>query len=243
MKTVAIVQARMGSSRLPGKVMMNLKGRSVLSHVLDRVKAIPSVDEVIVATTNNIQDQVLCDEALRYGCSFFCGSEDDVLERYYLAATHANADRIVRVTSDCPLLDPQIAENVIKLNDSTHADYTSNTLVRSFPRGLDVEVFSYNALKQSYEMANQLAQREHVTPYIYQHPEHFKLTSYSLNSDQSIHRWTLDTPEDWILIEKIYDELFQNNAIFLWEEALDLVTKNPSLFNINTHIEQKKIYQ
>jgi spore coat polysaccharide biosynthesis protein SpsF len=241
MKVVAIVQARMNSSRLPGKVMLNLNGRTVLSHVLERVKAIPSVDEVIVATTTGKQDRVLCDEALRSGCSYYCGSEDDVLERYYQAATIAEADIVVRITSDCPLLDPEISDNVIKYHLNSGSDYTSNTKVRSYPRGLDVEVFAYRALKQAFELTKEAAQREHVTPYIYGHPELFTIGSYSQDIDYSSYRWTLDTPEDWILIEAIYKELYQAGSLFPFEKIIAFLGDNPALLKINSHIEQKKI--
>jgi spore coat polysaccharide biosynthesis protein SpsF len=231
----------MGSSRLPGKVMRTLIDRSVLAHVIARVKAIPSVDEVIVATTELEQDQMICDEATLHGCIAFRGSEEDVLARYYFAALNVQADLIMRVTSDCPLLDPEIAETIIQLYHQQHADYASNTQERTFPRGLDTEVFSFRVLKEAFEESFLPHYREHVTPFLYMQPVRYRLSSLSSAIDYSQYRWTLDTPEDWLLITEIYKRLYKPDHLIPWAEVAALMEAYPHLKDINAHIEQKKL--
>jgi spore coat polysaccharide biosynthesis protein SpsF len=241
MRTVAIVQARMGSSRLPGKVMKLLANRSVLAHTLERVKAIPNIDTVIVATTTLAQDEVIVREAKRCGCEVFCGSEDDVLSRYYGAAIAGKADIVVRVTSDCPVFDPVVAKKVVEIFHAEKADYASNTLERSFPRGLDVEVFTMAALSAAFHEAVLPEQREHVTPFLYGKSERFQLVVYRAEQDYSRYRWTLDTEEDWALIQEIYSRLYHKDELFDWSQVLKLMQECPELTELNAHIEQKKL--
>ncbi|WP_337033160.1 glycosyltransferase family protein [Paenibacillus illinoisensis] len=238
MKTVAIIQARMGSSRLPGKVMKILKDRSVLGHVITRCLAIPSVDQVIVATSQMEEDSIICEEAERYGVASYRGSEKDVLNRYYEAAKRFDADHIVRITSDCPLLDPAISDKVIQHFIKSDYDYSSSSLSATFPRGLDTEVFTFEALRKCQLEATLEYEHEHVTPYIYQHPELFKVHKYANSCDESKYRLTLDTPEDWRLISLIY-ELLYNGDIFYWEDILQLLSEKPDLEAINANIKQK----
>ncbi|MBD2464243.1 glycosyltransferase family protein [Oscillatoria sp. FACHB-1407] len=246
MKTAAIIQARMGSTRLPGKVMKLLCGKTVLSHVITRVKACPLVDEVIVATTTQSADDAIAQEAEKAGVSCFRGSENDVLERYYLAAQKYNADVVVRVTSDCPLLDPEVLENLLDyfsmMDDAgLSIDYLSNTLERSYPIGLDAEVFTFNTLEIAYHNADQPYEREHVTPYIYQHPQIFALHNQHYDEDLSHYRWTLDTPEDLEFIEAVYQALYQPDRLFMMDDILELLKAKPHLTQINAHIQQKKL--
>ncbi len=237
MKTVAIVQARAGSTRLPRKVLKTLSDRTVLGHVLERCQAISSVDQVIVATTTLPEDEVICLEAERNGIAFHRGSSEDVLSRYYGAAVAAQADIVVRITSDCPLLDPEVSNGAIL--DFLNGDYDYSTST-GFPRGLDTEIFTFQSLERAFHAAELDYEHEHVTPYLYGHPELFKLHKYVSSRDHSEYRLTLDTEEDWTLISKIYERLY-NGQIFGLSEVLDLLEKEPGLAEINQHIRQKKL--
>ncbi|MDT9720516.1 glycosyltransferase family protein [Paenibacillus sp. ClWae2A] len=238
MNTIAIIQARMGSNRLPGKVMKILGDRSVLGHVIKRCLAIPSVNQVVVATSNLEEDTIICQEAERYGVSYYRGSQENVLSRYYEAAKENGAENIVRITSDCPLLDPNISESVISHFLDNNFDYSSSGLSGTFPRGLDTEVFTFYALERCYLEATIEYEHEHVTPYIYQHPEFFNFYKYYNSEDDSRYRLTLDTPEDWKLIQLIYKELYKGE-IFYWEEIRQLLKNRPELMMINEGVKQK----
>ena len=172
MKIGAIIQARMGSTRLPEKVMKNLQGKTVLEHVIERVKQSKLIDEIIIATTTHERDAVIEAEALRCGVKSFRGSEDDVLSRYYYAAKENNIDVVVRITSDCPLIDPEIIDNIVIFYENNNYDIVTNAgsdvANRTYPRGLDVEIFSFDILENAYNNASEKYQREHVTPYIYE---------------------------------------------------------------------------
>jgi len=237
MKTVIIVQARMGSTRLPEKVLKMLSDRTVIGHVLERCKAISAVDQIIVATTYLQEDEAICLEAERNGVVFHRGSSDDVLSRYYSAAVAAQADVVVRITSDCPLLDPEVSNDAIL--DFLNGDYDYSTST-GFPRGLDTEIFTFQSLEQAFHAAKLDYEHEHVTPYLYGHPELFKLHKYASPRDHSEYRLTLDTEEDWMLISKIYERLY-NGQIFGLSEVLDLLEREPDLAEINQHIRQKKL--
>jgi spore coat polysaccharide biosynthesis protein SpsF len=246
MKIVAIIQARMGSTRLPGKVMKQLCDRTVLAHVIFRVRACPLVDEVVVATTTSPTDDVIVAEAEKWGAKWFQGSEEDVLGRYYGAAKEYNADLVVRVTSDCPLFDPEVLCQMLEyfateLPQGLEMDYLSNTLNRSYPRGLDAEIFTFETLEKVFNKARLPYEREHVTPYIYEHPEQFSLHNQTWDEDLSAYRWTLDTPEDWQLISAIYSALYEEGNIFTTEQVLALLKQRPELELINWQVKQKEI--
>lgn len=240
MKVVTVIQARMGSTRLPGKVMLQLEGKTVLAHVVERCKAISLSSEIVVATTTKAQDNIINIEADKLGVLCHRGSEDDVLSRYYEAAVSRNADVIVRVTSDCPLLDPDISNLTIeKFLSIAGMDYCDNVTERTFPRGLDTEVISFSALERAYNEAQREDEREHVCHYIYEHPEWFKLTTFSGEDNLSNYRWTLDTEEDWKLIQEIYRQLYIPGEVFSWKECIKLMERNPHLIKINANVEQK----
>jgi spore coat polysaccharide biosynthesis protein SpsF len=246
MKIVAIIQARMGSTRLPGKVMKQLCGKTVLAYVIQRVQACPLVDEVVVATTTSPGDDMIVAETEKYGAKWFRGSEEDVLERYYLAAKEYNADVVVRVTSDCPLFDSEVLTQMVDYFKFESAqgltiDYLSNTLNRSYPRGLDAEVFTFAALEQAFQEAHFAYEREHVTPYLYEHPELFALHNQTADEDLSAYRWTLDTLEDWKLIEQIYEILYRDGRLFTTDEVVALLDEKPEWVKINAHVKQKQL--
>lgn len=240
MTTVAIIQARMGSTRLPGKIMHDLAGAPVLVRCVERARRATTLDRVVVATTEEPADNAvvaLCDER-SYPCTR--GSQDDVLDRYYRAAQHHNADIVVRITSDCPLIEPEIIDRVIQAFHTNPCDYASNILpLRTYPRGLDLEVFSFDALSRAWHEDHNPAWREHVTPYLYRHPERFKLHAISNDADYSHMRWTVDTPEDLLFVQKIY-AAFNGRDNFSWCDVLRVLEQHPEWLEINRHIQQKQ---
>ena len=248
MSTVAVIQARMGSTRLPGKIMRPIRGATVLGHVLTRVRACPQLDAVVVATTTNPADDQVAAESRAHGARVFRGSELDVLDRYYHAAKENQAAAVVRITSDCPLFDPHLLTRMIDEFHSLGAtgrkvDYLSNTLQRTFPRGLDVEIFTFAALERAHREAAQPHEREHVTPYIHQHPELFCLRNFAGPEDLSHHRWTLDTEDDLRFVEAVYAALHREGELFSTEDVLRLLAERPDLALLNAHVEQKKLGQ
>ena len=241
LKVVAIIQARMGSTRLPGKVLLDLAGASVLSRVLERVRRTDSIDEVVVATTDRPSDDIIVQECLRYQIPVFRGQEEDVLDRYYRAAVSAKADVVVRITSDCPLIDPEVTGKTVQAFMAEHPDYASNCLVRTYPRGLDTEVMTLRTLERAWREATQPYERAHVTPYIYENPGEFKLLSVTGEADWSGHRWTVDTPEDLELVRSVYARLNHRNQ-FLWRDVLDLLQREPELAELNRTVAQKALH-
>jgi spore coat polysaccharide biosynthesis protein SpsF len=246
MKTVAIIQARMGATRLPGKVLRALCGYPVLGHVIRRVKAASRLDAVVVATTVAPADDVVAAECPHWGAACFRGSEQDVLSRYHGAAQMAGAEAIVRITADCPLYDPTLLDRMLAdfaQPDAAGAipDCMSNVIERSFPRGLDTEIVTFAALDRTHREAAQPYEREHVIPYIYQHQNLFRVRSYKEKPNLSGHRWTLDTPEDWQFIEAVYQELHREGQLFTTGDVLNLLKKRPELAKLNAHVEQKKL--
>lgn len=236
MKTVVIIQARMGSTRLPGKVLKKVIGKTVLEHVIDRVIKSKEVDEIVIATTDRLEDEAIVKEAIRLGVKFYRGSEDDVLGRYYNAAKENNAAIVIRITSDCPLIDPIIMDNMIKVYKSNSCDYISNTISRTYPRGLDCEVFSFQVLEQAFNNTTENYQREHVTPYIYENKQLFDIKQYLDEEDNSDLRCTLDTQEDYEVITKTL-ELVQTN--YTYSDLLHVLRSNPDIIEINSKIVQK----
>jgi len=241
LKVIAIVQARMGSTRLPGKVLKKIKDKFVLDYVIDRLRMCKNLDDIILATTTNKRDDKLEQYAIDKEIKYYRGNEEDVLSRYYYAAREFNVDVIVRITSDCPLIDPKIVDEVIKKHIETKADYTSNIIKRTFPRGLDVEVFNYNVLKNAFNNAKKKYQREHVTPYIGEKSDKFKLQNIEAKGKlrRPDIRITLDTEEDLKLISKIIN-LF-NTINFKTKDIIDFLDKNPDLLKINENVKQKNI--
>lgn len=235
---VAIVQARMGSTRLPGKVLLPLAGRPMLAHVCERVQRAGKVQTVLVATSTAPADDAIEQFCRMGGWGCFRGDELDVLDRFHGAAQMAGAKVIVRITADCPLIDPGVIDRAVAEFESSDADYAANTIpIRTFPRGLDVEVFRFTALARAWREAIDPPSREHVTASIYRRPREFRIHGMPHAEDESHHRWTVDTPVDYALMERIYRH-FDSNA-FTWQEALALVELHPEWREINRHIEQK----
>jgi spore coat polysaccharide biosynthesis protein SpsF len=243
MRVVAIIQARMNSSRLPGKVLQPVLGKPLLEYEIERLQRITNIDELVVATTVDPRDNLIVELCERLKIPYFRGSENDVLERYYGAATKYNADVLVRVTADCPLIDPRVCEETIRffLDNYPKYDYVSNVIDRTFPRGFDTEVFSFQALCEAHHEALSIADREHVTVFLYRQPERYHIGSFINREDQSQHRWTVDTPEDLELITKIIQGLYPIKFDFGLADILNLLNNHPEWKLINAHIEQKKI--
>ncbi|HEY5482448.1 MAG TPA: glycosyltransferase family protein [Propionibacteriaceae bacterium] len=240
-RTVAIIQARTGSSRLPGKVLLALLGAPMLAHVVERTSRARLVDEVVVATTQLAADDAIAVLAKDAGWALVRGSETDLLDRYVAAArAHAADVVVVRITSDCPLIDPELVDDVVRVLATTGADYASNTLEpRTYPRGLDVEAITRAALELASAEDTNPTWREHATPYIYRHPERFRLARVASPEDTSGHRWCVDTLEDFELVHRIYDEL--GNDRFGWREALMVVRAHPEWADLNRDVIQKSV--
>lgn len=240
MRVVAIIQARMGSTRLPGKVLEQIGGQTMLACVVRRAGRASLITELIVATTEAAADQAIADECRRLGVPVFCGAELDVLDRYYRAASASQADIVVRITSDCPFIDPQLVDQVVaEFQRHNGPDYVSNTLPpRTFPRGLDVEAMSFAALERAWLEDGSPEWREHVTPYIYRNPEKFRLCAVTGETDYSDLRLTVDTKEDMALARGIYSYFGHDG--FSWREIIDALDRHPQWLEINRHIVQKK---
>jgi spore coat polysaccharide biosynthesis protein SpsF len=240
---VAIVQARMGSTRLPGKVMMDIVGKPMLWHVVNRLKYSKLLKEIIVATTTNKRDDIIETFCKQHNISCYRGSEEDVLDRYYQAAKLYKADPIVRITADCPLIDPKIVDEVISiyLNNIKKVDVVTNLLIRSYPRGLDTEVISFNSLERIWKEANKEYQREHVSVYIYENLKIFRTKNVKRDSDLSYLRFTVDECKDLEFVREIYKWLCKNNNLFFLDEILQLLQEKPYLVEINKEVLQKSI--
>jgi glutamate-1-semialdehyde 2,1-aminomutase/spore coat polysaccharide biosynthesis protein SpsF len=232
----------MGSTRLPNKAMLNLSGKPVLWHVVDRIKHSKLIDDIIIATTTNKQDDIIAKFARAENIKIFRGSESDVLDRYYRAARKYKAEIIVRITADCPLIDPQIIDKGIRFFLKGHYDYVCNTFVLTYPEGLDIEVISFKALQKAWQKAKLLSDREHVTTYIWNNREKFITGNVKNNKNLSAMRWTLDEKRDLQFIAEVYRKLYKNNRIFYMIDILKLLKKNPSLKNINMDIKRNEGY-
>lgn len=240
MRVVSIIQARMGSTRLPGKVLMDIAGVTMLARTVSRARRATRVDEAVVATTTDPRDDAVVDECELLGVRVFRGSEEDVLDRYYMAAREHGAEAVVRVTSDCPLIDPALIDEVVGAFLDARPDYAANTIERTYPRGLDTEVMSFEALERAWREAEKPHEREHVTAYIYRNPDGFRLLSVKGERDLSVCRWTVDTPADLEFVRAVY-ERFGTGDSFGWEDALKLVESEPALAEINRGVRQKSL--
>lgn len=240
----AVIQARMGSTRLPGKVLMPLAGRSVLEHVVARTRRSVRLRGVTVATTVLAEDDAIVAACEQLGVPVSRGPVHDVLARYAAAARALEGDAVVRITSDCPLIDAGVIDAMLLRFESLVAagapcDYLSNTLQRSFPRGLDAEVVRSAALLEADAQARAPYEREHVTPWLYQQPARFALHGWRSEVDASTHRWTLDTPADYELLSRIAQALGDAFDATPWTQVLALVQRHPQWQHINQDVVQK----
>lgn len=246
MHCVTIIQARMGSERLPGKVLMSLGGETVLSQVVKRVRHCKVDTRIVIATTDRIDDQLIVDEAQRLGVDCYRGSETDVLSRYYHAAEMHHAEIVTRITADCPLLDDVLLSEMLdvfcqKWTTENRIDYMTNTSENGYPRGLDVEIFSFDILKEAFEHANLEYEREHVTPYMYMKDLDINIEVVEPLVAITPMRLTLDAKEDFKLISAVYKELGKNGRYIDTKDVIDFLSKNDAIRNINVNVEQKRV--
>jgi spore coat polysaccharide biosynthesis protein SpsF (cytidylyltransferase family) len=235
-KIAAIIQARMGSTRLPGKVMEEIAGKPMLRHIIDRLKRAELIHSIVVATTATEIDKPIVMLADDSGTGSYAGSENDVLDRYYRAAKEFAVDAIVRITADCPLIDPRVMDRVVQRYLAGDCDYAANVLKRTYPDGMDVEVFSFAALERAWKESRLASEREHVTPYIKKNPEKFRLANVENNVDLSYLRWSVDENQDLEFVRQVYKHLYKEGNMFYMEDVLELLEKYPDLKQINQGI-------
>lgn len=239
---VAVIQARMGSSRLPGKVMLDIVGRPMLSHVVRRARLAKVIDRVVVATSDEAADDPIQAFCRSEGVDSYRGDPTDVLDRVYRASRAHHADVVVRITADCPLLDPSLVDQAVLalVNGGDAVDFVANRLPydRTYPIGLDVETCRIRDLESVWREANEPYQREHVMPFFYENPDRFRVKLLHAEADYGNLRWTVDSPEDLRLIREIYKR-FSPRLDFGWREVLDLVHQEPSLLEINANVRHK----
>lgn len=258
--TVAIIQARMGSSRLPGKVLLDIAGQPMLRRVVERARRAKTIDQVVIATTSEPADDPIADYCGRHGYLFIRGSLHDVLDRYYQAARWSKAETIVRITADCPLIDPAVVDRTVDafrgaplqhlqcLNPDLSGGYAfcANRLPppwgRTYPIGLDTEVCNYHGLEKVWKEAQESHQREHVMPYFYDHQERFKILLVNHENDLGGLRLTVDTPKDLELLRQIYHR-FAGRDDFSWLEVVELLEREPDLLAINAQVKHKHYLQ
>lgn len=246
MRVIATIQARMGSTRLPGKMMLPLNGEHVLTHVIQRVKAAETIDEVIVATSTKTADDIIARYANKGGAIVFRGSESDVLDRMFRAIEPSEVDVVVRITGDCPLLSSEVIDTIVERLIESEADYSTNILERTFPRGFDVEAFTFESFKQVHEEATKPHHREHVTPFYREHDERFDIVSVTSDEvfegswmqDRTDLRLTLDEADDYELLRQLYERI-EYEGLLPVKGAIKLIDEE-QLSQINSNTEQKK---
>jgi spore coat polysaccharide biosynthesis protein SpsF len=235
----AIIQARLSSTRLPGKVLCEINGRPMLSYMLERVRAAQTIDQAIVATSIESSDDLIAEFCEHEGTSCYRGSLDDVLDRYYQAALQAKCDVVVRLTGDCPLIGPQVIDRGVSTYQSSRHDYVANTAPpegATFPDGMDVEVFSFAALERAWREAKKPSEREHVTFYFWKNPQLFSTFRYDLPENLSKYRLTVDYPEDFEVISSVFTTLYPQNPQFTMEDVITFLEAHPNIMARNAHI-------
>ncbi|WP_042239021.1 glycosyltransferase family protein [Neochlamydia sp. S13] len=238
-----IIQARMGSTRLPGKVLQPIMQRPLLGYLIERVRRIQTMHTLIIATTTHSQDDVIASFCEKEKVNIYRGHEHNVLDRYYKTCCEYPADIIVRLTGDCPLIDPAIVDQALNLllKKSASLDYVSNTQLRTFPRGMDVEAFNFSTLESAHHKATSKFDLEHVTPFIYKHPDLFHLANFVHMRSAANYRLTVDTPEDFLLVSKIFETIYPTNRNFTLADILNVFKTHPQWKKINAHVKQKKV--
>jgi len=239
----AIIQARMGSSRLPGKTMRETMGKPMLWHMINRLKKSQFIKEIVIATTTKERDQIIREFAERNGLESYAGSEEDVLDRYYQTAKKFGLETIARFSPDCPLIDPHIVDRIIGyyLKNKNRLDFVHGGL--SFPEGVgDTEVFSFAALEKAWLEARLASEREHVTPYIWKNPQLFRIATVENQEDLSHIRLVIDDEKDFQVVAEVFKNLYRENRIFHLKDILDLLSKNSQLLELNKHTVRNEGY-
>jgi spore coat polysaccharide biosynthesis protein SpsF len=246
--TAAIIQARTASTRFPGKILKSLpcdSDISVLQQVIRRVKQVDLIDEIIIAHPDKKSEQPIAQIAQKENVQTFAGNEADVLDRYFQGAKAFNCDEVVRITSDCPCIDPGVIEKVIKTHRKATVDYTSNILERTYPRGMDTEVITFTALEKIHQAATKGSHREHVTAYLHQNKQQFNLKTVKAPTHQQKLelRVTLDTRSDYLMLCTLFDNLYDQDPFFNLDQIVKLVQRKPWIAKINSDSVQKKAYK
>lgn len=223
----------MSSSRLSEKVLKDILGKPMLARQIERVRRAETIDELIVATSDQTEDDAIEALCRDQGVMCFRGSLDDVLDRYYQCALPHNPDHVVRLTGDCPLADPAIIDQVVRFHQGGDYDYTSNALTPTWPDGMDVEAVRMACLRDAWSEAELPSEREHVTVFINKRPDRFRLGSVIRNDDQSAVRLTVDEPEDLELVRRIYEHLYPGNPAFGMDDIMNLLSQSPDLMTLN----------
>ncbi|MEO8449709.1 MAG: glycosyltransferase family protein [Gemmatimonadota bacterium] len=241
MRTIITIEARMRSTRLPGKVLKPLLGEPMLARMIERLRRSRRSDGIVVATTDHMADDPIAAVAAGLGVPCFRGSEDDVLGRVLGAARSVGAELIVETTGDCPLIDPGVIDQLIATFHANQVDYCANVLAPTYPRGLDAQVFPFRVLEEVAALTKDPADREHVSLYIYEHPARYRLLTLASGLPDEVGAWrlTVDTPEDFGLVETIYAELYPGNPAFELRDIVELFGRRPELAHINQHVRQK----
>lgn len=241
-EVVAVIQARTGSTRLPRKVLRDLVGVPVLAHVIRRLHSVPQIDDVVVATTTSDQDDEVAALARNEGALVTRGSERDVLARFTAAFREHGGRTGIRITSDCPCVDPRMVGRMVdEFSSGPSLDYLSNVVVRSFPRGYDVEVFAVDALRRADDSTRDSSSREHVTPYLYRHPEQFRIAHFTRDDPKHSAEWrlTLDEEADWRVLECLFRDLYDAEPLFGLEAVEAFFSANPDVLTWNSAVVQR----
>lgn len=239
---LAILQARTSSSRLPGKVLRPILGEPMLARHIERLRRSRKIDPLVIATSSEPSDDPLAELCAQMGVHCHRGSLNDVLDRFYQAAKPLQPDHLLRLTGDCPLADPDVIDACIEFHLAGGYDYTTNALQPTFPDGLDVEVFRFKCLEEAWAEASLPSEREHVTPFIYRRPERFRIGHYRQERDLSWLRWTVDQPEDFQVVEAIYQALYPANAAFGTSDILNFLSQHPEVARLNSDITRNEGY-
>jgi len=238
-KVTAIIQARMTSTRLPGKVFMKVMGRPLLSYQIERLRFSKRIDDIIIATTTNKEDGPIAKLAQKEGLNFYRGSEDDVLDRYYQTAKKYNVKNIMRLTADCPLIDPDICDSIANVYFESGVDYIRTG--ETFAEGLDCEIISFSVLTKAWQESILNAEREHVTLYILNHPKLFKIMVKENEADDSRYRMTVDEEEDFLVVKTILENLYKgNNSYFTVKEIKSYLETHPEVYRLSSNITRNE---
>lgn len=235
-----MIQARTGSKRFPKKVLARIQNKPLIYYIISRVKK-TKINQIVLLTTKKTEDKTLLRLAKKYQILGYSGEINDVLSRFYHCAIEFDADPIIRITGDCPMIDSKIIDKLLDVYQKNNYDYVTNTLPPTFPDGLDVEIFSFSALEKAFKNAKLKSEREHVTPYIRNNRKIFKIFNFVNDENLSHFRWTVDEKKDLKLVRKIYS-LMKPNENFNYKQILKIISKNPSLTKINNEIQRNEGY-
>jgi len=231
----AFIQARMTSTRFPGKVLKPILGRPMLELQIERVRSCQTIDRVVIVTSTALDDQQIVDLCQRINVDFFCGNLENVLNRFYQAAKKFKPDHIVRLTGDCPLIDAKVIDNMVRLYLEKKCDYGTNCMPPTYPDGLDAEIFTFKALKEAYSEVFLPSHLEHISLFFEEQPERFKIANLSNHIDLSGLRWTVDEPQDFEFVKIIFKTLYPVKPLFGMEDILGLLEKKPEIALLNRH--------